>query len=1099
MTGRALPAALLASLLLWPAAAGGAEAGPASKATTSLRQTSERKLGSKPRPTVRERSSRRKSSLREQRVELQIPERLQKLLHRRIEARITRNLAAAKQLRREALGLLQKLVSELEDDSPEMPHALVRLAELEWEESRDRFLAAFSAWEQLPADKRGKPPSPSYARSRALLLRVLKNYKEFPDYDLALYVDGFLASEEGKAKQSLARFEKILAWFPKSRFVPDAHMVRAEFEFTKEVPDYENAYREYEQVLAFKDSDLHDLALFKSAWTLWRLGRRREAAERFLIVFRQTDEQATRAGARRSELQDLQAEALESLVTVFAEDEKNTADDMHQFLVQAGGEKFAARIVEALAEAFYDQAHYERGIEAYRLLLKLEPTSPGAFEHALEIARGHSTMEAWAELTKDYELAITRYTRPKKPGARPSVWVSAQDAATVREAERRIEAQLRSDAVGLHAKAQADKTSRAEYAAAAKLYATYLSRFDDGPEAYEMHFNRAEILFYHLGDPGASSDDYLAAVRLNPKGALSKDALFNALAALEQIRVKEFEARGKGSEGQSETETDKRLSAAMELYVKTYPDDPQVVELLFRQGKLYYDYGVYDSAVRQWGLLLEKYPKDPRAVPAGELILDSFNKSQDYENIETWARRLQKAPGFQNPTHQKRLRGLVVQAMFKRGEQLSERKQHDQAALAYLRAAQEFPTEERAAQAAVNAEIEAQRAGDLQTLRTAAALLVEHHKSRPEAATGVWIAATAHQAVGLFSEAGDYHATLVESWPRSKHHKDAAFNAVLLRSTIGEHEKAIESGQRFRRHYPRDPDADRVTFLMGKAHEKAGKWQEAEKLYADYGRRARSPSAKIEAQVLLARVRREQKQTRGVDAALSQAMKVYKAQKSALSDDGRYFAAQARYMQGERILADYEAVKIEGDVGQLKQRLRKKSELLKKAADAFLETAEIGVAEWTTAALYQIGFAYESFAKALLGSPPPDTLSAEEKELYAQAIDEFVIPIEERAIEAYESGWQKAIELGIFNQWTAKMRQALGRLNSELYPPIVEIGFELRSRAPTEWPELIAGLRRTEEGRSRQYLIPLKRTPAPASADAPAATPPSAPAEEKKP
>ncbi|HLV19944.1 MAG TPA: hypothetical protein VKZ49_03650, partial [Polyangiaceae bacterium] len=236
MTGRALPAALLASLLLWPAAAGGAEAGPASKATTSLRQTSERKLGSKPRPTVRERSSRRKSSLREQRVELQIPERLQKLLHRRIEARITRNLAAAKQLRREALGLLQKLVSELEDDSPEMPHALVRLAELEWEESRDRFLAAFSAWEQLPADKRGKPPSPSYARSRALLLRVLKNYKEFPDYDLALYVDGFLASEEGKAKQSLARFEKILAWFPKSRFVPDAHMVRAEFEFTKEVP-----------------------------------------------------------------------------------------------------------------------------------------------------------------------------------------------------------------------------------------------------------------------------------------------------------------------------------------------------------------------------------------------------------------------------------------------------------------------------------------------------------------------------------------------------------------------------------------------------------------------------------------------------------------------------------------------------------------------------------------------------------------------------------------------------------------------------------------------------------------------------------------------
>ena len=38
----------------------------------------------------------------------------------------------------------------------------------------------------------------------------------------------------------------------------------------------------------------------------------------------------------------------------------------------------------------------------------------------------------------------------------------------------------------------------------------------------------------------------------------------------------------------------------------------------------------------------------------------------------------------------------------------------------------------------------------------------------------------------------------------------------------------------------------------------------------------------------------------------------------------------------------------------------------------------------------------------------------------------FVVPIEERSLEAYESGWQKAIELGIFNSWTAKMREALG-------------------------------------------------------------------------
>ncbi len=81
-------------------------------------------------------------------------------------------------------------------------------------------------------------------------------------------------------------------------------------------------------------------------------------------------------------------------------------------------------------------------------------------------------------------------------------------------------------------------------------------------------------------------------------------------------------------------------------------------------------------------------------------------------------------------------------------------------------------------------------------------------------------------------------------------------------------------------------------------------------------------------------------------------------------------------------------------------------------------------------------------------------------------------PVEERSLEAYESGWQKAIELGIFKSWTAKMREALGRLNSELYPPLKETGFALRSRGSARLPALIDGTRRTNTGSSEKFLIP---------------------------
>lgn len=1069
---------LVAVMLLAPTV--GAEQTPidtpsaAAGEASTIKPRAERQLGKAERPTVKQQTAEKASKKRSTRVNLQIPAALRQALERKIDRRISRNIAQSRQLRREAMGLLRKFIAEAPKGSPEMPEALMRVGELEWEDGRDRFLLAFRQWEAKPADTRGPPPNPDYSQARGRFLTVLKDHKTYRDYDLALYVDGFLAQEEGKFAESLGRFNKILAWFPKSRFVPDAHMVRAEYEFTKDAPDYQVAYLEYEQVLKHKDSELYDLALFKSAWTLWRLGKRDEAAKRFLTVFKATAEGDERK-RDKGELHDLQQEALKNLVAVFVEDEQNRAEDMHRFLVQAGGDKFADRIVKALAEAFYDQAHYERGIEAYRLLLKLKPTSPEAYQYALRIAQGHSTMEAWDELAKDYVWIIKTYVEPAKAaakGAKPapakSAWLSAQTAPVLARSFKATEKQARQDAVGLHAKAQADK-SIAEFRAAARLYDVYLSRFGSTDAAYEMYFNAAEIYFYHIQDATKAADNYLKAVRLDPKGPLSRDALYNSLAALEVARANEFEADKKAGKKPEETPTDKKLTEAMELYVATYPGDQQIPELLFRQGKLYYDYEVYDPAVRQWGLLLEKYPRGKYATWAGELILDSFNKSKDYENIETWARRLKTAPSFQTPAQQQKLNVLIVTAVFKQGEQFGEAGDHDKAAQAYLRAATEFPKEPQAAQAAVNAEVEARRAADLKTLALAAQLLVKDHKQRPEAAQGIWIAANTYQEVGLFSEAADYHQIIVDTWPKYEHHKDAAYNAVLLRTTVGEHDKAIQSGNSYKKYYSRDKGMAEVTFLMGKAHEKAEKWKDAEKVYARYANETRDPNAEIEALVRLAVVRKAD--AAGRARALNQAMQVHKLHRGQLNDSGKYFAAKARYMQGEAVLAKFEQVTIEGDVKQLKQRLKTKSNLLKQAAETFLDTSKMGVAEWTTASLYQIGFTYEAFAQALLNSPPPENLSDDEKDLYSQAIDEFVIPIEESSLEAYESGWLKAVELGIFNSWTAKMREALGRLNSELYPPLVEIGFELRSKGPLPMPALIEGPRRGQHGQSELFLI----------------------------
>jgi TolA-binding protein len=1003
-----------------------------------------------------------------------IPEALRAQLQKQLDARIDRDLVQVKELRGEAIELLTTFIAETPRGSREMPEAMLRLGELRWELEREEFVARFKAWESKPVDQRGPTPAPNFQPSRELFGKVIKDYPWFSQYDLALYVDGFLAVEQGKQEEALARFDRILAEYPKSRFVPDAHMARAEALFNGKY-DYAGALVEYEKVLQYKDSELYGLAMFKSAWCMWRLGRTEEAAKRFVAVFEITDSQGKIAPTQRKQLDELQSEALKYLVEVFTEDEKNTAQDVYGFLTKIGGDRFAGKVVRALAVQFYDQGHFERGIEAYELLLKLEPASADAGRWVLAIARGYAAIEDYPKLRATYQRAVSGYTAG-------SAWAKTQgDPTVVAETSTELEKQLREHALQLHARAQKDKTSRAEFEGAAGLYDVYLSKFAAAKGAYQIQYYLAEIDFYHLDKSTEAATHYMAAARAIPKdeaareplASLRHDAIYNAIAALERVRFAELEARKKQPTASfQETEADKKFAEALDLYAQLYPNDPALPELFFRQGRQYYDYGVYDSAVKIWGSLLEKFPRSQYALAAGELILDSFNRAKNYENIETWARRLKSAPAFSSDANQKKLDTLIVQAVFKQGEQKSAAGEHLDAAKAYLRAAKEFPKEPRAAQACVNAELEAQKAGDTATLREAAQLVTgKDYRDRPESPNGAWIAATTFQSMGLFADAAELDETIAQlddrehpHYHKFEHTKDAAYNAVVLRVATGEHDKAIADGNRYLKAFPGSADADEVVFQMGRAHQNAGRNKEAAELYHRYLARSRNPDHRVQGYVLLATALVKNGDDRGADAALKTAVDIGRHQRGTLGPDGKYAAAHARYMEGERILAKFDRIQIQGDVKQHSPRLKQQAELLRKAAAVFLDVVSLGVAEWTTAALYQIGRTYETFAKALKEAPPPSGLSDADKEAYQTQIDTFTVPIEERSLDAYENGWKKAIDLGIYNQWTAKMREALGRLNAELYPPFKETGFDVRSQGPMPLPPLIDSPRRGGDG-----------------------------------
>jgi cellulose synthase operon protein C len=972
----------------------------------------------------------------------------------RVERMIEARQGWIEQRRAEGIRELERFVASEPESVAEMADALLRLAELRWEQARAEQLRAFEAWQKAPKQARAADaPRIEIDAALGLYDRILTRHADFDRLDLVLYMKAYALLEASRMTDALQSYKRILDEFPTSKFRPDAHMAFAEWHFGGSY-DYASALREYDHVLQYPQSELSDLALFKSAWCLWKLGRVTEAATRFRQVLDLDGQLGAVSEERRRRLLELQDEALEYLIQVFTEDERNTAADVHRFLSGIGGEQYAGRVLRRLSRAFFDQARYPRAIEAYQMLLAREPDDANAPTYQRQIAEAHAALE-------DAPSTIAALTALAANYGPTSAWAQKQaDPEIVARAERSAERAIRAQALRYHERAQREKqTQQFEYAE--KLYRVHVQHFTKSPFRYQVTFYLAEILYHRLNKPEEAGDFYLLAARENPKGELTKDALYNAILAFESVRQKELQGckPGMATTGTacSETPTDRKFSDATALYVQLFPQDPEVPGILFRQGRMYFDRGVYDPAVRLFGQLLQSYPHSPYAATAGELVLESFNRAADYANIERWARSLKKAPAFQNAESQRKLDALILQSVFKLGEQLAEKGEHRRAAEAYLRAAQEFPRDERAPKAYYNAGQQWQRAGNVEAADDTYSALIEQHPGSEEGALGAWAAAQMFEAIAQFREAAHYYERYAKSFPKADKRQDALYNAVLLRLAASDDDDAIADGKLFVQTFPSSPLADEVYFSIGRAHEKKQRWAEAADTYRRYQKTGRNADRKVEAHTRLGQVLAAQGDLAGADKAWAAAVK---AGKKGDVREGLYFAAQARFLQGDQVLVDFEKIKIAGDIKGLRKRLEQKSELLRKAAQVYGDVVEFRVSEWLTAALYKIGRSYELFADSLRDAPVPEGLSEAEDQAYRDELAKFIVPIEERALEAYEGGYRKALELRVFNTWTQKQREALTRLNDIEYPPLREAGADLAEARVLPLPVALDGLRR---------------------------------------
>ncbi len=961
--------------------------------------------------------------------------------------------------REQAIGLLREFLAS-KPLGESKADGMFKLGELLWEEARRQFLVDMDTYDRrleacrtAKACKQPTEPRIQLREAETLYKQILVEFPGFRRADLILYLVGFAAKEDNREDQALASFQRVIKEHPQSPLYGDAWMQVGEHYFGQQ--QWADARGAYENVLSNPNAPTYDLAMFKSAWCDWKLGQPEVAAKKFKIVLDLAIE-AERAGnpelaRRRANLRD---EALEYLVVVFTEDRAISAKEVFDFLASIGGERYSRDILIKVADSYASQGEYERAADTYRFLVAMDPDALGAAAWQRQI------VDTWVS-AGDYASAQRELAGLVEGYGPTSAWAKKQRnrEALARSLEA-TEALARQTAINLHAEAQTKekrdkRPDRAAYDEAAGAYGIYLGAFGDprtgAKGAAELRFYRAQILFFKLGKLEEAGDEFLLVGRSTPVGKFHKDALLAAMDAFEKARPKDTAGK------RQLLPVDTKFAEAVDLYATLFPADPKLVEVIFKNGQLFYDYGNFDEAIKRFGLIVTKYPDDPNAGPAGDRILKGLAQAQDYENIEDWARRLKKAKAFAAPDQQARLDRLIVDSIGKSGDKYADAGKYEQAAQFYLRIPKEFPKDKAAPQKMMNAGVMYEKA---KLPERAADVYLEiadqYGEKNPDLAEKA--AFTAGQVYeNVTSTIARPRPT---SWsPTSSARRARARRRSPTRSTTpaccARRSARTTRPSRTTSSTPRSTGSAKTPTTCSSASPRSTRppattatpIRRTARTCASYrDRRARGrgltsgpaaprssrasskPRREVDGRPRSAAGRRCQRRGEGPQPRLGRRGALLRGR----ADVPRVREGHARReAEGPQQDAQEEG----GDAREGPERLPRRRQLRgSQVGDRGALSGRAGLRRVRRGARHGRQQAAGEPVRGRSGASLPAT-----------AVNAYVVDIQDKAVQLFSTGYQKAIQMQVYDQYTAKIREALGRLAADKYPPEREARGKVRT------------------------------------------------------
>lgn len=739
------------------------------------------------------------------------------------------------------IAKMKRLIQVTPDDDPQKPDFYFRLGELFAEKQRFYFSQARGLDQKIfeaPPEKKSALQQQQQGfekQEQKWLLEAVKSYiqatkyKKFERMDEVLFKLAYLLTTVKKEDQAREFFLRLIKDYPNSKYIPDAYLSFAEFYFDK--GEMENALKFYEKVEQFPKSSVYPYAVYKKGWCYVNMGDFKTALETFVGVVRMATE--GKVNVSKAQKEALIKEAKKDIVKAYAH--VGGPDKAWEFFQRTGGD-YAPKMMEGLAELYWEQGKFGDSSRVYRKIISQNMDSPRICEWQNKIVRNTLSAGNKRDQVQEIERLGAVYD---KVGKMQGLKKDQQE-----ECKNSFHDTSKELALIWHKEAQ--KTKNADtYQLTQYVYREFLKHFPDDKDAYDMNFYYGELL-WTLERWKDAAEQYTKVVEMNPKGKYAKDAAYaavlgwkNALqvddeglgpdAKKAHAEHEKEEKSGKKQEARQIPEYQQKMINAFDTYIKYVPDAPELPVIRYRKARIYYEYNHFAEAGDLFQEVVEKHPNHELAIYSANLLLDSLNAQGKTKEVVSWVDKFLEMPNLmKDPEFGKQMISLKSDTYDLEGREYEKNRNYKECGRSLLAAAEALPEHPKHAERLWNAGQCFQNAHLVGQALKARQKLIQEHPKDPLAQKALFRVAAGYHQLAYYSKAAENYEEFARKFPGEQKATEALGNATTFRIGLGESEKALEDMNAFVNFYgSRKPqDAAGVYFQMAEVYEKDKKMAE---------------------------------------------------------------------------------------------------------------------------------------------------------------------------------------------------------------------------------------------------------------------------------